>query len=257
MKLDNRICVITGGSSGIGLAIAELFAEQGGQVVIASVDSKEALEASAVKVSSRGRHASAVSLDVSDSNAVEAAIGAIGKEFGRIDVLVNSAGVWSPNPLPDANPSVFLRMLAVNLAGTYFCINACIPFMLGKGGSVVNVTSLAGILGLAGSSGYSASKGGAVLLTKTLATELAPRRIRVNGIAPGNVETPINAEVRRPENHAILERYRQITPSGRVYSQPQDIANIALFLASDDAAALYGTIVVADEGLSASLPNLS
>ena len=257
MKLSNKICLVTGGSSGIGLAVAELFAEQDATVIIASNQSK-ALREAAVSKANRGKNRPrTVLIDVSDWTSVHAVVDEIGGEFGRIDVLVNSAGIWKPNPLPDRDPESFLQIISVNLAGTYYCINACIPFMRERGASIVNITSLAGVMGLAGSSAYSASKGGAVLLTKTLGTELASLRIRVNGIAPGNVETPINESVRQPENVAILEKYRKITPSGRLYSPPRDMANLALFLASDDSAALYGSIIIADEGLSASLPTLS
>jgi len=260
MKLLGKNCVITGGSSGIGYATARRFAEEGASVYIISVDSAERLaEVKSILGSSLSESAvvNCSRVDISNWEDVHHYFSSTGGAPEHVDILVNSAGVWETNPLPDESPAVFQKMVNINLMGTYHCINACVPAMSARGeGVVVNVISLAGTMGLAGSSAYAASKGGAWMLTKTLASELAPQGIRVNGIAPGNVETPINEVVRSPGNEAVLEKYRQITPSGRLYSPPEDMASLALFLASAESAALHGTIIVADEGISASLPAL-
>ena len=153
--------------------------------------------------------------------------------------------------------AAFARIVDTNLKGTFHVVRAVVPGMIAAGGGhIVNLASVAGVVGLAQSAAYAASKGGVILLTRSLGTELAGHGIHVNAIAPGNVRTPMNAWMRAPENEDVVHRFERLNPSGRAFSEPEDIVNTVLFLSTADSAAFHGAVLVADEGLSASLPPL-
>lgn len=251
MKLANKVALVTGGSQGIGEAIARRFAREGASVAV--VASGSLAKAKAVADSIGGGKARPYVCDVRDSAAVAALVAQVVKDFGRIDILVNSAGVFFPTPVGGADESGFGKIVDINLKGTWNTINAAAPAMRDrKSGKIVNIASVAGVMGIGTYAAYTASKAGIIMMTRSLACELAPHGINVNCIAPGNTATPMNEDIRtKPELKPFLDFMASRTPSGRTYSDPDDIANIAAFLASDESRPMHGSCLLADEGFSA------
>jgi dihydroanticapsin dehydrogenase len=240
---------VTGAGSGIGRAIAVRLAEEGGLVLCADIDGGSAEEtASAI-----GGSASAVATDVSDPRAVDAMIDRCAELHGRVDVLVNNAGVNIPGVLHEVPDDVIDKTLAVNVKGAIYGCRAAIPHMLrGDGGSIVNISSVNGIVSEPFLSVYSASKGAVVMLTKGVALDYAKQGIRCNAICPGWVDTPINyahAEMLGGLQH-VYDTIDSFQPIGRP-GRPEEIAHVALFLASDEASFMTGAIVSVDGGMTA------
>jgi 3-oxoacyl-[acyl-carrier protein] reductase len=244
MRLKDKVAVVTGAGSGMGAAIAETYAREGARVGVLDVNEQAAKEV-ARKI---GDGAIAIRCDVSKKADVEAALAATQKAFGGVDILVNNAGISHVNkPVGDIDEDEFDRVFAVNVKGLFFCSQAAIPYLRKSGGgSIINIGSTAGMRPRPGLSAYSATKGAVHNLTKTLALELAPDKIRVCAIAPVATETPLlptflgNAAGQR-------EKFVATVPLGRL-AQPQDIADTALFLASDEAKFLTGNIMEVDGG---------
>ncbi len=244
MRLKDKVAIVTGAGSGMGKSIAETYAREGAKVAVLDVNESAARGvASAI-----GRQAIALRCDVAKRSDVDAALAATEKAFGRVDILVNNAGVSHVNkPVLDIDEAEFDRVFAVNVKGVFIFTQAAVPYFRKNGaGVIINIGSTAGLRPRPGLSAYNATKGAVHNLTKTLAVELAPDRIRVTAIAPVATDTPLlptflgNAEGQR-------EKFIATVPLGRL-AQPQDIANMALFLASDDAEFVTGNIVEVDGG---------
>ena len=177
-------------------------------------------------------------------------------DFGRIDILVNAAGVFYPTPAGETKTADMNRMVDTNLKGTWNVVNAVVPHMKKQGaGNIVNMASVAGQLAIPAYPVYCATKAGIIMMTKALSVELARAGIHVNAIAPGNTETPMNADIRTdPALKPVLDFMAMLTPSGRTYSTADEMANVALFLASPvTGKPMHGTVITPDEGFSAGL----
>lgn len=252
MKLANKVALITGASQGMGEAIATRFAKEGASVAVIASSSIGKAQAVADKL---GKPARAYACDVRSTENVDKLVAQVTKDFGRIDILVNAAGVFYPTPVGATDVADLDRMVDINLKGTWKMVNAVGPVMKAqKHGKILNIASVAGVMGLGTYAMYCATKAGIIMLTRALACELAPHGINVNSIAPGNTATPMNENIRtQPEFKEFLDFMAAKTPSGRTYSEASDMANIALLLCSADGLAMHGTNILADEGFSAGL----
>ncbi len=251
-KLEDRTALVFGGSSGIGRATADLFGREGASVaVVASGNLGKAEEVARAIVAAGGR-ARGYAVDVRDVAAVRALVARVEEDLGPIDILVNSAGVYYPTEIGATSEADFDRMVDINLKGTFFTIDAVVNGMKARGkGHIVNVASVAGVRGSPRFPLYSATKASVIMLTKALAGALAPHGIHINAIAPGNTATPLNEEERNDSRNAELMAVKALsTPSGRVYSPPEDMAAAILFLCAGDVNAMHGATMLLDEGLS-------
>ncbi len=252
MRFAGKIALVTGGSQGIGEAICRRLAAEGATVAVLASSSQAKAEAVAATL---GYGARGYVADVSVRAQMQALIAQVSGDLGRIDILVNSAGIFLPTPAGEADESVMDRMIDTNLKGTFLAIDAVVPLMKAQGGgAIVNLASVAGVAGIATYAIYCATKAGIIMMTRSLAQELAPYGIRVNAVAPGNTETPMNEAIRtEAKNRPMLEAMAARTPSRRTYSSPEDMAGMVAFLASDEARSMHGSTVLMDEGISAGI----
>lgn len=255
MKLKDKVAFITGGSSGIGEAIARRFAKEGAKVAVAASADLAKARAVARAIEGEGGRAWACVCDVRERAAIEQALRGAVAALGPIDIIVNSAGVYYSTPIGGTSEEDADRMIDINLKGTFNVINAGAPAMQSAGrGKIINLASVAAVLGVRGQSLYCGTKAAIAQMTRALARELAPFNINVNAIAPGNTATPINEQVRTDPSYAQqLAAMKAATPSPSAYSDPSDIAAIAVFLASEDSRTMHGSLLVADEGISTGL----
>ncbi|MGD8397671.1 MAG: glucose 1-dehydrogenase [Anaerolineae bacterium] len=250
MRLKDRVALITGGAAGIGKATAQRFIEEGARVVICDVDA----EAGAAAVEELGEHAEFHRVDVTDRDAVQDWVDAVVDQHGRVDVLVNNAGVLRDNMLVKVKDGELVKqmpeadfdlVISVNLKGVFNCAQAVAPYMIRQGGGVIlNATSIVGLDGNFGQTNYVATKAGVIGMTKVWARELGRAGVRVNAVAPGFTATEMVMQM--PEK--ILDGMRSRTPLGRM-AEPRDIANAYLFLASDEASFVTGEVLRVDGGI--------
>ena len=235
-RLEDKTAIVTGGARGIGRGIVEALASEGADVAV--VDVLERGEAASVlaQVEGAGRRGIYVRADVSEEDGVRGMVGTVLRAFGRIDVLVNNAGVLSQCPVEEMPVEEWDRVLGVNLRGTFLCCRFALPHMLERGeGRIINVASQTGQSGASGLAHYGASKGGVIAFTKALAREVAARGVLVNAIAPG----PISTGIMPPESEELEETRMAALPIGR-FGEVGEVAPTAVFLASDDSSYYVG-----------------
>ncbi len=268
MDLKNKVAIITGAGSGIGREICNTFAEQGAIIVLLGRN-VSALETVNIELSKKTKCVT-FQCDVSQENNVEKIVKNVIDNYGKIDILVNSAGVIIDGPVTNTSLNDWDSMMNTNLKGPFLTSKYVLPSMMkNKSGSIINISSIIGIIGCAGVSAYSASKGGLIMLTKSMALEYASHNIKINAICPGMVDTPMNENSRPTRNNSILnyimsnsiiqkyfqhkvKLWEEVIPLKKV-GDPKDIANMALFLASDKSNWITGSIFNVDGGLTAGL----
>ncbi len=247
MRLQGKTAIVTGGSSGIGAATCRRFAQEGVNVVVADVNGPEG-QRLVEELVDEGHRAAYVHLDVTDERQWDEAIAETERRYGPVNVLVNNAGIGALEPIADTPITAWERVMAVNSTGAFLGTRAAVRAMRRNGGgSIVNMSSIYGIVGSFGAAAYHASKGSVRLLTKAAAVEYAKDRIRVNSVHPGFVATPLTAEyLQTEEGRKTIEMH----PLGRV-GTPEEVASCILFLASDDASFVTGAELVVDGGYTA------
>jgi 3-oxoacyl-[acyl-carrier protein] reductase len=245
-KLNGKVAVVTGASKGIGAGIAEELAREGASVVVNYSSSGKQAEEVVAKIKASGGKAKAVQADVSKPAEAKALLNSAVAEFGKVDILVNNAGVYEFLPLESITEKHFDRMFDLNVRGLVFATQAAVGKFGESGGSVINIGSVASHLAPPTASVYSATKGAVDVLTKSLAAELGPKKVRVNAVLPGPVETEGTAAM--AEFEPLVAQTLPRTPLGRV-GQPGDIAHVVSFLASGDSGWITGQTIQAAGGL--------
>lgn len=246
-KLQGKVAVVTGASKGIGAAIAKAYAGEGATVVVNYASDKEGAERVVSEIVAKGGKALALQGDVAKAGDVERLFAVTKETYGRVDVVVNNAGVFAFQPLDEVTEAEFHRQFNINVLGSLLVAQQASKHFDGQGGAIVNVSSVVSDSPVANSSIYSATKGAVDTLTLALALELAPRKIRVNNIAPGGTVTE-GAHTLGMIGSDFEKQIVADTPLGRL-GQPEDIAKVAVFLASDDSAWLTGERISASGGL--------
>jgi 2-keto-3-deoxy-L-fuconate dehydrogenase len=255
-RLDGKCALITGAGSGIGEAIASLFAEQGARVIVADVQADAAQRVTRCIVD-QGGVADALTLDVADEEQVRAGFGRVADQYGRLDILVNNAGISHVGTILETSLEEWERVLRVNAGGVFLCARDAVRLMLEqapKGGVILNMSSAAALIGVDRRLPYSASKGAVLALTRSIAMDFVDQGIRCNAICPGTVQTPfVEGYLRRNfpgQEDAVRQTLHARQPLGRM-GHPAEIAAAALYLASDEAAFVTGSALVIDGGWTA------
>ena len=247
-RLENKVAIITGAASGMGAADARLFAKEGAKVVLTDID-EENLKQVTDEITQEGGVAMHITLDVTSPDDWQKVVEKTTAEFGGIDILVNNAGIASQSPFLESNYETFKKIMDVNLNSHYIGIKAVAPSMIErKGGSIINISSTVGMTALPGGDpGYTTSKGGSRALTKQAAAELIGFNIRVNSIHPGLIKSSMT----KKQGLLTPEIYSQLTQAIPIkrFGEPEEIANVALFLASDESSYMVGSELVVDGGL--------
>jgi glucose 1-dehydrogenase len=248
MRLKDKVAVVTGAATGIGQAISVAFAREGASVVVDYVGAAAAAQETMSKIAAIGGRAIAVAADISQADQVNSLMQQTIAAYGKIDILVNNAGIEKKYAFVDYPLDVWQKIIAVNLTGAFLCSQAAARQMIaqGNGGRIINISSIHEDLPLLTNAPYCASKGGLRMLMRTIAVELAPHNITVNNIGPGAIYTPIDLDVQSdPKLNAQL---MSEIPMGR-WGQPEEVAHLAVYLASDDAAYVTGSTHFIDGGM--------
>lgn len=244
MRLKEKVAIITGGASGIGLAACERFLEEGAKVVLADFNEMEANN-QIEKIREKGNEIDFIQVDVSDEDSVYRLVKETKKKYGKIDVLINNAGITDDATLVKMNIDQFHRVLDVNVKGVFLCTQAVAPTMIEQGkGKIINTSSVSGVYGNFGQTNYAASKAAVIGMTKTWAKELGRKGINVNAVAPGFTLTAMVKKM--PEE--IIEKMKG-NVALQTLGKPRDIANAYLFLASEEANYVHGHVLHVDGGI--------
>jgi 3-oxoacyl-[acyl-carrier protein] reductase len=244
-RLQDKVCIITGAAQGIGLATALKFAHEGAVVVICDIK-PAAIDTAVGQCQALGAQTLGFTLDVTQREQVDAVVAAVKEKFGRIDVLVNNAGITKDARLQKMTLEQFDAVIDVNLRGVFHCAQAVADIMCAQGsGVILNASSVVGIYGNFGQTNYAAAKFGVIGFTKTWARELGPKGVRVNAVAPGFIETPILSTI--PAK--VIEQMQAHVPLKRL-GRPEEIANVYAFLASDEASYVNGAVLEVSGGMT-------
>jgi 3-oxoacyl-[acyl-carrier protein] reductase len=244
-RLIGKVSLITGAAQGIGLATAKKFAQEGAVVVVCDIHA-EAVNAAVAQCQALGAQAEGHTMDVTQRDQVDAVVAAVLARHGRIDVLVNNAGITQDARLQNMTQEQFDRVIDVNLRGVFHCSQAVANTMVAQGsGVILNASSVVGIYGNFGQTNYAASKFGVIGFTKTWSRELGPKGVRVNAVAPGFIATPILSTI--PEK--VIAKMAQRVPLRRL-GQPEEIANVYAFLASNEASYINGEVIEVSGGMT-------
>ena len=248
MKLENKVAIITGAATGIGQAIAVGMAREGASVVIDYVGGPDAPAETVKQIESAGGKALAVAADVSKPDQVANLIQQTVGKFGRLDILVNNAGIEHKHPITEFPLDQWNQIIAVNLTGPFLCAQAAAKQMISQNGTgrILNISSVHEDLAMPGNAPYCASKGGLRMLMRTMAVEMGPHNITVNNIGPGAVFTPIDADV---EANPEMEKALMAEIPLNRWGKPEEVANLAIFLASEDAGYITGSTYFVDGGM--------
>lgn len=245
MKFEGRVAIVTGSGRGIGKAVAMKLAELGANIVINDIPSSEAADETAKEIEAMGREVLVCKGDVRNFDDVSEMVNKTLDKFGRIDILINNAGITRDNLIMRMSESDFDDVIAINLKGAFNCVKAVTrPMMKQRSGAIVNMASVVGVMGNAGQANYSASKAGLIGLTKSTAKELASRGVRSNAVAPGFIESVMTDKL--PDD--VKEEYFKAIPLSR-FGKTEDIANAVAFLVSDEASYITGQVLHIDGGL--------
>jgi glucose 1-dehydrogenase len=255
MSLKGKVAIVTGGNSGIGMSIVLELAKQGANIVIDYVCHPEATEALEQQVTALGDQVIGVRADVSKVAELQSLIDAAVKNLGRLDIMVNNAGVETRTSVLDTTEEQYEKVLAINLKSAFFGTQLAAKQMIkqGDGGRIINITSVHEDWPMPGNTAYCLSKGGVRMLTRTAGVELAPHNILVVGVGPGAVATPINLSTMK--DPALMKKLNSAIPLGRM-AQPEEIASVVAFLAGEGARYITATTIFADGGIMQSSPGL-
>lgn len=248
-RFEGKSVLVTGAASGIGAATVARLAQEGARILACDIDATR-LQGEVERLAAAGFDVAAHPLDIADGASCHAAIAAAVARHGKLDVLCNIAGIMSSSHFTDVTDAEWQRALNINLTGAFFLCRAAVPHLLANKGNIVNVASIAGVVGFPGCAAYSASKGALLALSKTLAVEYAGRGLRVNAVCPGYVDTPMTQGFTPLEggDKAMRGRLMPLTPYG---AQPVDIAAAVAYLAADEARFVTGTALIIDGGQTA------
>lgn len=248
-KLKNNVAVVTGAAKGIGLAIAERLASDGARLVLADLDQAGLDQAAADLASRFDTEVATQSGDLADQEIAGKTIKLASDRFGRLDILVNNAGVVPTGPLLEASVADWRKVMAIDVDGVFFCTRAALPHLIRSGGNIVNVSSVSGLGGDWNMSFYNAAKGAVSNFTRSLALELGERGVRVNAVNPGLTFTDLTEDMKG--DTALMKRFAERIPLGRG-AEPDEVADVIAFLASEDARYVTGVNLPVDGGLTAS-----